>query len=338
MGDIMVGTCSWTDPALVSSGWYPPGRRDAEGRLRHYADRFPVVEVDSAYYGLPSVRNSRLWAERTPDGFRFDVKAFSLLTGHPTRPAAVPADLRPALARHGRARGATADPGLLDEVWHRFGAALEPLREAGRMGAVLFQLPPWAAPGAQVRAFLEECRERTAGWRVAVEFRHPGWWAQDERARTAAFLGGLDLAAVAVDTVRGLAGSLTPDVPVTVPALSVVRFHGRSAAWGTGSKEDRFRHDYTAAELREWAPRIRALADRAAEVHVLFNNCCGDAAVRAAEAMRGILDDEAAEEPSRTDAHGNGPTGQTRSHTIGSDRRDTPSPSGTGTQEVSCRN
>ncbi|CAL9343938.1 DUF72 domain-containing protein [Streptomyces sp. enrichment culture] len=337
MGDIMIGTCSWTDPALVSSGWYPRGRRDAEGRLRHYADHFPLVEVDSTYYGLPSARNSALWAERTPDGFRFDVKAFSLLTGHPTRPAALPADLRPALARHGGTRRTPPDPALLDEVWHRFAEALGPLRDAGRLGAVLFQLPPWAAPGPGVRAFLEECRARTEGWRLAVEFRHPGWWAEAGRAGTAALLGGLGMASVAVDTAPGLAGSLTPNVPVTSPELSVVRFHGRSRAWGTGTKEDRFRHGYTDGELREWLPRVRAHADRAAEVHVLFNNCCGDAAVRAAEAMRGLVG-HTAEEPPRTGAHGNGPAGHTGSDTNGPDRREAPSASGTGTQEASCPN
>ncbi|MER6633758.1 DUF72 domain-containing protein, partial [Streptomyces sp. NPDC000987] len=89
MGEILVGTCSWTDRTPAGSGWYPAGRRDAEGRLRYYAERFPVVEVDSAYYALPTARNSRLWAERTPEGFVFDVKAFSLLTGHPTRDSAV---------------------------------------------------------------------------------------------------------------------------------------------------------------------------------------------------------------------------------------------------------
>src|SRR5690349_2482660 len=94
MARILVGTCGWTDRAFLASGWYPPGRRDPEGRLRHYAGRFPVVEADSPYYALPSARTTRLWADRTPAGFRFDVKAFSLLTGHPTRPAALPADLR----------------------------------------------------------------------------------------------------------------------------------------------------------------------------------------------------------------------------------------------------
>jgi uncharacterized protein YecE (DUF72 family) len=303
IGEIRIGTCSWTDPALVSSGWYPPGRRDAEGRLRHYAGRFPVVEVDSTYYGLPSVRNSRLWAERTPDGFRFDVKAFSLLTGHPTRPAAVPADLRPAVARYGGRYRGLPDPGLLDEVWRRFREALLPLRDAGRIGALLFQLPPWAVPGAAARGFLEQCRERTAGWPLAVEFRHPDWWRRETRASTAALLRELGAAAVAVDTAQDLPGSLPPEAPVTSRDLAVVRFHGRSAAWGTGSKEDRFRHEYTADELREWLPRVRAMAEEAAEVHVLFNNCCGDAAVRAAGAMRELL---AAHCPQEAGAGGHG--------------------------------
>ncbi|MFF7330565.1 DUF72 domain-containing protein [Streptomyces sp. NPDC008150] len=288
-GEIKVGTCSWTDKALVASGWYPRGSRDAEGRLRHYAEQFPVVEVDATYYGLPSTRNSLLWTERTPDGFRFDVKAFSLLTGHPTRPESLPADLRPALAAARRGRDDT-DPGLLDEVWHRFASALEPLRAGGRLGTVLFQFPRQLAPGVPAAEFLRRCRERAAGWPMAVEFRHPGWWREDRADGTAALLAELDAAAVAVDMARGLPSSVPPVARITSPRLAVVRFHGRSEAWGTGSKEDRFRHTYTAAELAEWIPRVRALAGRAREVHVLFNNCCADAAVRAARTMREMLD------------------------------------------------
>ncbi|TWV32884.1 DUF72 domain-containing protein, partial [Streptomyces misionensis] len=124
MANILIGTCGWTDRALLASGWYPPGRRDTEGRLRHYATRFPVVEADSPYYALPTAGTTARWAERTPDGFRFDVKAHALLTGHPVRPAALPADLR------GRAR----DDALSAEVWSRYAEALEPLRRAGRRG------------------------------------------------------------------------------------------------------------------------------------------------------------------------------------------------------------
>ncbi|MFF5703590.1 DUF72 domain-containing protein [Streptomyces sp. NPDC012794] len=281
MGEMRIGTCSWTDKALVGSGWYPPGRRDPEGRLRYYAERFSVVEVDAGYYALPSVRNSVLWTERTPPHFRFDVKAFSLLTGHPTRTSALPADLR------GYDAG---DPELLDEVWHRFGAALRPLADTGRLGAVLFQFPPGFAPGARAETVLHRTRKRAHQWPVAVEFRHPDWWREDRRERTAALLRDLDATAVAVDTAQGLPTSMPPVTPVTSSGLGVVRFHGRSPAWGTGSKEDRFRHAYTEEELCAWIPRLRLLAERVDELHVLFNNCCGDAAVRAAVTLRGLLD------------------------------------------------
>ncbi|MFF9623550.1 DUF72 domain-containing protein [Streptomyces griseosporeus] len=283
MGEILVGSCSWTDRELVASGWYPAGHRDPEGRLRHYARRFPLVEVDATYYALPSERNSRLWAARTPDGFVFDVKAFSLLTGHPTRPALLPPGLPPD----------SRDPRVLDEVWARFTDGIGPLREAGRLGTVLFQFPPWLRPGPRAREFLAECAERTSGWPVAVEFRHPSWWEGAQGPRTEELLRGHGFAAVAVDTAPGLPTSVPPVTPVTArPA--VVRFHGRSPAWGTGSKEDRFRHAYTDAELAEWVPRIQDLAARSEEVHVLFNNCCADAAVRAAERMGQLLTQSAA--------------------------------------------
>ncbi|MET9774347.1 DUF72 domain-containing protein [Streptomyces sp. NPDC006367] len=287
MGDVLVGACSWTDRQLVASGWYPRGRRDAEGRLRHYASRLPVVEVDAGYYALPSRRNSELWVERTPEGFRFDVKAFSLLTGHPTRPEALPADLRG--ADPGRLRRGQAEAGLLDEVWGRFADAVAPLRKAGRLGTVLFQFPPWFVPGAPAEAALEDCARRTEGWPLAVEFRHPDWWAPHRADTTHALLAALGASAVGTDMAQGLPASLPPIAPVTRTALAVVRFHGRSPVWGRGSKEDRFRYDYPAAELAAWVPRLRRAAAQADELHVLFNNCCADAAVRAAETMRELL-------------------------------------------------
>ncbi|WP_327685705.1 DUF72 domain-containing protein [Streptomyces sp. NBC_00467] len=289
MGQILVGTCSWTDSALLASGWYPPGRRDAEGRLRHYAEQFPVVEVDATYYALPSARNSLLWVDRTPEGFRFDVKAFSLLTGHPTRSKALPSDLRDAFARRGTQGQGDDDPGLLDEVWRRFSEAVLPLRDAGRLGTLLFQFPPWFAPGAPAEVLLDRCRKRTEGWPVAVEFRHPAWWQEDRCVATSALLRDLGLASVSVDVAANLPLSLPPVTEVTAAGPAVVRFHGRNAAWGSGTKEERFRHTYTDAELTEWLPRLTDMSRRAEQLHVLFNNCCGDAAVRAAESMERLL-------------------------------------------------
>ncbi|MGY0489103.1 DUF72 domain-containing protein [Streptomyces sp. WG-D5] len=279
MGDILVGTCSWTDPALVRSGWYPSGQRDAEGRLRYYAGRFPVVEADSSYYALPRQRVSEMWARRTPDGFTFDVKAFSLLTGHPTRATVMPDGLRPD----------AGDSGVVDAVWSRFAEGVEPLRKAGRLGSVLFQFPPWLRPGAEAERTLEATARRTEGWPIAVEFRHPDWWRPERAAATRALLADHGMTAVAVDMLQGLPTSVPPVAPVTTSRLAVVRFHGRSASWGRGSKEDRFRYAYAADEIAEWVPRLRELAERTERVHVLFNNCCADASVRAAERLDGLL-------------------------------------------------
>ena len=92
-GAVRVGTASWTDPTLLKSGWYPKGANDAESRLRFYASQFPIVEVDATYYYLPREEQAGLWVERTPPDFVFNVKAFSLLTGHPTRRKALPEEL-----------------------------------------------------------------------------------------------------------------------------------------------------------------------------------------------------------------------------------------------------
>ena len=95
MGHIRIGTASWTDKTLLASGWYPDDVKSAEERLNYYASKFPIVEVDSTYYTPPNERNSELWAQRTPEGFTFNIKAYSLLTQHPTRTASLYKDLRP---------------------------------------------------------------------------------------------------------------------------------------------------------------------------------------------------------------------------------------------------
>ncbi|MET9451893.1 DUF72 domain-containing protein [Streptomyces cinerochromogenes] len=293
MAEILIGTCGWTDPELIRSGWYPPGHRDAEKRLRHYATRFPVVEADSPYYALPAPRTTTLWADRTPPGFRFDVKAFSLLTGHPTRPAALPPDLR----AHPR------NEALRTEVWTRYAEALAPLRRSGRLGTLLFQYPPSLAPGPEAEAFVRTARERARDWPFAVEFRDPAWWHPTRAPRTTAFLEDLDATAVAVDTAQGLPTSMPADTPATTGRLSVIRFHGRSPHWGTGTKEDRFRHAYTEPELLAWLPRIQALAEATDELHILFNNCCGDAAPTAARTLHDLLRTRLPHQRTTTTAH-----------------------------------
>ncbi len=146
---MLTGSCSWTDRTLVEQAhWYPRRTMSAADRLQFYAAHFPLTEIDSTYYAPPEEQQARLWAERTPAGFRFDVKAYSLLTGHPTRPGSLWHDLREQLPADVQAKRNVYAKHLgheaLDEAWRRFEAALRPLHDAGKLGAVL----PNTRPGS----------------------------------------------------------------------------------------------------------------------------------------------------------------------------------------------
>jgi uncharacterized protein YecE (DUF72 family) len=292
MGDIRVGTASWTDRALTETGWYPPEVRTPAQRLACYAERFPLVEVDSTYYHPPAERTAQLWAERTPPDFTFNIKAFSLLTHHPTPPSALPKDLRPAAEAAARGRRnlylRDAGPELADEMWQRFTSALAPLHEAGRLGAVLLQFPPWFTIGRESKRYLLECRDRCAPYRVCVEFRNAGWMAGENRHETFAFLVDHDLPYVCVDMPQGHPSSIPP-LAVATSDLAVVRFHGRSDHWNSRDIELRFGHRYSIDELREWVPRIEHLAEQADTTHVLMNNCRRDDAQVNARQLADLL-------------------------------------------------
>jgi uncharacterized protein YecE (DUF72 family) len=295
---VLTGSCSWTDPTLVrESDWYPRKTMSAEDRLRFYAARFPLAEIDSTYYAPPSAEQARLWSQRTPEGFRFDVKAYSLLTGHPTRPQSLWKDLREELpdevvskrnlyAKH-------LSPEALEEAWRRFAAALAPLAEAGRLGAVLFQYPPWFGPRRDNRQEIEALPERlgSSGIRICVEFRSPAWLAgEHDRDRTLDLLRSNGLALVCLDAP---ASSGLPQVfEATREDLLIVRFHGRNdETWKarTRTAAERFRYLYSTEELRALVPPVAEAVEQAAESHLLMNNCYRDYSVRNAAELRDLL-------------------------------------------------
>jgi uncharacterized protein YecE (DUF72 family) len=297
---ILVGSCSWTDPTLIASGrFYPPGVSSAEDRLRYYAQQFPIVEVDSTYYAPPTARNSELWAARTPDGFVFDVKAYGLLTGHPARVDRLPGWLREALpaATLAKKNAYRRDlpPAAVESLWELHRAALGPLAEAGKLGAVLFQFPPWFSRTEANGEYLRELPGRLPGWPLAVEFRGGGWMEPEAAAGSLRLLEEAGLAYVSVDEPQAPRTS-TPPVAAATAGLAIVRFHGRNAeTWEsrTGAASDRFKYLYGDAELEEWVPHVRELARQAGAVHVLFNNNYEDWGMRNARRMAQLLDAEA---------------------------------------------
>jgi uncharacterized protein YecE (DUF72 family) len=272
MGEIRIGTASWTDKTLIASGWYPPEADTPEKRLRYYARQFPLVEVDATYYALPAEQTARTWVDRTPAGFTFNVKAFSLFTQHPTRVGAFPADLRDKVTGKERVYLKDVDPAVTDQAWDRFLAALEPLREAGKLGAILLQFPPWFPIGRANKNYILACAERVAPRRVCIEFRNRTWMTPDNQQETLGFLREHGLPYVCVDMPQGYPSSIPPVLAATSD-LALVRMHGHSDQWDSKDIYQRFGYEYRPEELTEWAGRIRGLAEEADLTHVLFNNC-----------------------------------------------------------------
>ena len=297
MGEILIGTASWTDKSLVKSGWYPKDASSADARLRFYATQFPLVEVDSTYYFLPSDKNSKLWAQRTPARFKFNIKAFSLLTQHPTKPQALK-DFIAADDIEGDKKNvyiSDLDEGVRDTVWEAFVEGLEPLRAAGKLGLLLFQFPQWFPVGKKNRDYIIECAARAAPDRICVEFRNKTWMSERNRERTLEFLEGHGLPYVCVDMPQGFVSSLPPIAEATAD-VAVVRFHGRnSAEWESGSVQRRFKYLYSEAELADWGPRLVGLSERTEETHVLMNNCYRDYAQRNARELAEVLSRENSE-------------------------------------------
>jgi len=290
-----IGTASWTDPTLLQSGFYPAAARTAEARLRYYSEHFDTVEVDSSYYALPSERNAALWAERTPAGFHFNVKAFALLTGHAAETRALPAVVREQLPA--ALRGEPRVQGVPEDVrrlcFDMFHGALEPLRRARKLGCVVLQFPPWFGATPAHEAYVARCRDWLDGDRLAVEFRHPAWF-DGATARTLAFLREHQLRLVCLDAPA--AGGIPRPPYVATTDVAYVRLHGRNRqAWFQrhASAAQRFNYLYHDEELRACATCIRGIgADGGVAprtVYVIFNNCYADYGVGNAMTMQRVL-------------------------------------------------
>ena len=315
---IAVGTSSWTDPTLVrDTDFYPKGANSAEDRLRYYASIFPVVEVDSTFYAPPSSQVARTWVERTPANFRMEIKAYGLLTGHPVRRESLWSDLRDAvLPEHAGKKnvyGTHLEPEAYDEVWFRFADALMPLRDAGKLGAVVFQWPPWFTAKRANREILEDLPRRLPDLRLAVEFRHGSWLGDQDRDRTLDLLTSLGLTYVVVDEPQGFKTSVPPVVACTSD-LAMVRFHGHNAEnWQRKgiTAAERFRYLYTRDELAHWVEPIRELDAQAQETHALMNNCYRDYGVHNAHDLGRLLGEgiqPGAPEPSFDESDGFAPS------------------------------
>ncbi len=294
---ILSGVAGWTDPTLLAPGvFYPGDATSAESRLRFYASHLPMVEVDATYYALPSRETSERWVNRTPPNFVFNIKAHSLMTGHPTNPARLPQWLRDELPLRLRVAANVYSHHFtresLDEVWRRFLSALDPLRDAGKLGAVMLQFPKWFIPTRESAAELSAARDRLGDCPATVELRHRDWFADRLLARTFNLLCGLNFSYVAVDAPPGMESSVPPVMEVTNSELAMFRFHGRrESTWEAKNDEvaERYRYLYGREQLKQWIPAIERAMDKALNVHLTFNNNKWNYAIANALEMNELL-------------------------------------------------
>jgi uncharacterized protein YecE (DUF72 family) len=271
---VRIGTCSWADESL-SKYFYPKGVPPKE-RLAYYAQQFDTVEVDSTYYRLPSDTMVEGWAERTPPRFVMHVKAFAMMTRHPVKVEVLPPDLRDAVEADARGRVERPSREVRGEVFRRFLESLEPLREAGKLGGILFQLPQYIVLKPSSFEYLEWAREQLGDDTMLVEFRHRSWLEEDARAETFAFLERIGANYVTVDAPRSdTAKNLVPSVPAVTGPIAYVRFHGRNLeTWNKrgGSAAERFDYLYSNEELAEWIEPLRELSQQTEQAYAFFNN------------------------------------------------------------------
>jgi uncharacterized protein YecE (DUF72 family) len=233
--------CSGWNYAHWRNGVFYPARCPASRWLPFYAERFDTVEVNSSFYRLPRRDAVARWVEQTPSDFLFAVKVSRYLT-HVKRLREIDVHL----------------PLLLERI--------APLVDAGRLGPLLWQLPPTFARDDDRLA--EALGSFPPEFRHAVEFRHQSWFAPEPLE----LLAGRGVALVVADRP----GAPGPDRPVRTADFSFVRFHHGSRGR---------RGNYSAAELAEWAETLGEWSNRG-DVYAYFNNDWEGFAPRNAVALK----------------------------------------------------
>jgi uncharacterized protein YecE (DUF72 family) len=150
MAELYAGTSGWAYPSWKPD-FYPAKLAQAKF-LQHYATQLNAVEVNFTFRQLLKETTAQKWIEATPAGFRLSIKAHQVIT-------------------HIKRLKGTED------FVPRFLSTIEPIARAGKLGPLLFQLPPnMKADAARFQEFLAILPRAVAS---AFEFRHASWFADE---------------------------------------------------------------------------------------------------------------------------------------------------------------
>jgi uncharacterized protein YecE (DUF72 family) len=272
--------------------------RTAESRLQFYSSHFDTVEVDSTYYAIPTKSTAYLWAQRTPQNFIFHIKVYGALTGHGIDPRTLPPDIRDELPGKDKAQKQVfvKEPILLRLIADKFMEALYPLMNAGKLGVLVFQFPPWLIYKPDHLDTLLKYKGMIGRNLMAVEFRHGSWYASDVREKVFHFLRKNQIIHVVADEPQYGTLATIPFVPQTTADIAYYRLHGRNREnWLKRGMETslRYAYLYSDEELKEFVPHLRTSQKLAKVTYCMFNNCHGGFAMRNAEKMKELIKGDA---------------------------------------------
>lgn len=245
---VYIGTAGYTNEDWVATTLeaggpdflYPQGTKKTDF-LSVYAQHFDAVELNSSFYGIPSLKAFEGMSRRVAGRTRFAVKLHQVFT-HACAPTERDFDM------------------MLQSP--------QPLRDAGLMGPYLAQFPYRFARTPQNRKYLAHLTRRFAGHELALEFRHQSWDRPEVRSGLSEF--GLIWVSPDYPPLEGLP---EPALHVT-SEVGYLRLHGRNSGnwWSGESASERHDYRYTRAEMDEWAAKIAFAAGELEELYIFFAN------------------------------------------------------------------
>ena len=271
---VHIGTSGWNYPSGKGTWnglFYPATRSKRAGtagfhELRFYADHFDTVEVNSTFYGQPRADITTGWVARTPAQFSFSLKLYQKFT-------------HPKMFRDAALKSAPGSDGPLLDLLAMvtrsdiddFRAGIDPIAQAGKLGALLAQFPPSFKSTPASRDYLGQLLRLFGDYPTAVELRHRSW--SDAFAETLQILNGFGAAWAQIDEPK-FRFSIRQNALPNVTGFYYMRLHGRNAAhwWRHDKSEDRYNYLYSAEELREFADTARAAAELVKKAYLYTNN------------------------------------------------------------------
>jgi len=274
LNEVRIGTSGWNYPSGGYGPWtgvfYPlkqgqaiPGKKRKFDELEYYAERFNTVEINNTFYRPPAAKTSQSWATRTPEGFEFSLKLFQQFT-------------------HKR--------DVTQKDVDDFKRGLDPLAEAGKLGALLCQFPASFKRDDESVAYLTWLLKTFVDYRLAVELRHRSW--SDRFGQTIALLNEHDAAFVHIDEPKFRTSIRQNQLP-NISTFYYLRAHGRNAKkwWHHEHKDERYDYLYSAAEMAEFSETLKAVRQIVPKTYAYMNNHADAKSVANAVELKHFLDE-----------------------------------------------